>query len=871
MGDEQWQTCSPQLARIFLERCLPRHLRSPVIGDLEEIFSTVVRQKGRRYATGWYWDQALRSVLAHCSSVFRTHLGNIKSEFETAARSLVQNRRYSVISIAGLTLAVTCCLLIALYVVHEKGYDLYHKDGDRIFRVHSGRIVTIPKMLAESIVDHNPHVQAAGLIHKPMFRMSSSVRNGNRVEQADGLLFGNSGLFRVFSWRFLSRTPWPPLDRPFSVVVTRSAAARMFGDRDPLGATVEIANHDFTVTGVIENIPENSHFTFEYMASLSSADSVLAYYGSRLKVDSWQHNAVFAYLKLDDAGSAGSVARHMETLHTKTAGTPLPGFSLLPLTEVYFTRGGTSSLGPRGNTRRLVVLTVVFFVLLLVAGTNVVNLVVAGKRLEATAATDEGHNGRWLRLYRDFVCETLLITALAATLALLAARLLLPMFNGLFQKQLSVTLGFLPWLVGGVAIIPAVMSVFAVSALPARPEREPASRKGAGVSSGYHVARAGRLPVAIQMAVACVILVSTVALTAQVAYLGSIPLGYETRNLLVVPLDAGRIDVQSLDGLRKKMAGVPGVEDVTVSVSVPGKAIINTRLPETIDPETGQLVRTNFLEADRGFVTTYNIPLKTEIVGANPGRPACLINESLVKAAGWENPADARGNDLVVAANGVSLLVVGVVGEFHHFSRRRFVDPALIILNDYPKPNFLTLRLAEGHRDRTPALVIRELERFYKGTSYFPYFLDEFVSNQFEGLIRLRNQYLILSVVVLVIALGGLLGYGTFVVQSREEEIYEWRCKQSRPMWWILVRLYGFTAGLAIAAVGLGLPLAVYLADKWLSVFPNRSDPGVEVYAITTISLALAGLVAVCLPALRLPRSAEDGPVPRFSSLPAAR
>jgi putative ABC transport system permease protein len=379
------------------------------------------------------------------------------------------------------------------------------------------------------------------------------------------------------------------------------------------------------------------------------------------------------------------------------------------------------------------------------------------------------------------------------------------------------------------------------------------------------------LPIAFQLVLACVMVVSTVALAIQVSYLDNIPLGYEARNLLVIPMDAGRIEVKSLDELRKKMAGVPGVEDVTVSVTVPGKTILNSRLPETIDPDTGRLVRADFLEGDRRFVATYNIPLRTEIVADTPGRPACLINESLAKAAGWKNPADAPGNDLVVAANGVSLLVVGVVGDFHHFSKRRLVGPMLVILNDYPKPNFLTFRLAEGHRDKTAALVTRELEQFYNGASYFPYFLDEFVSNRFEGLFRLRNQYLILSTVVLAIALGGLFGYGAFVVQSRGFDIYAWRCQQSRPMWWILVRLYGATAGLVIAAVGLSVPLAIYLADKWLSVFPIRSEPGLEVYAITTISLVLAGLVSVCMPALRLTRSAKAGPVPRFSSIPAAR
>ena len=261
---------SPKLARAMLARCIPSSVREPVIGDFEEEFGEVVERYGSIRAAAWYWRQAIWSIGACLSGLLGEQLRSIHRQFDMAATQLIRHRCYSISSTAGLALAFTCCLLLSLYLAHELSYDRYHENGDRIFRVIAGAENSTPPILGPTLQRDDPYVERATRILFPP-QLVFRVAGGGKVEETGSLVFGDRETFDIFNWRFKDRMGGRLLEDLRTVVITSSAAARLFKARDPIGKTLRINEREFVVAGVVQDIPVNSHFRCDFIVNISNA------------------------------------------------------------------------------------------------------------------------------------------------------------------------------------------------------------------------------------------------------------------------------------------------------------------------------------------------------------------------------------------------------------------------------------------------------------------------------------------------------------------------------------------------------------------------------------------------------------------------
>ena len=549
MTQRTFRTKSPPLARTFLTYLLPADIREPVLGDFEEYFFDLVSRRGSTRAAVWYWNQALRSILACMSGKLGEQFSILYSRFETSAQTLVRHRRYSLTSTAGLSLAFTCCILIALFEAHEFSHDNYHKNADRIFRVATQDGVIFPAPLGPIIRNAVPHVEQVARLSVIVVGHPSRIERGAKTYASEKLLFAESDAFDIFDWNLTDKDNARPLDEPFTVVLSRSLATTIFGGVDPHGKTVTIDKHDYAVTGVIEDIPANSSIRPDYIASFASLDSLLTYNNyTQDWLTSWAkgYSVTPTYVLVDDSGNAAEVSSSIKRLldENRTAA----GYAdeagdevhLQPLRDVYMSSAQPWQVNRNGDPKRLIGMGAAVLLILLVAGINIINLVVAIWQDDARWTDSSRVEKRRFRLFLRFASESFLITILALTFGLFAAVLLLPLFSGIVDRELLIQTRMIPWIV--LCSVPFAAITGAAAALNPQAfvdKNAPAPSDGSVAYREYHRTRHGRLLVAFQFVVAAALAFTASVMVAQTRFIKTMPLGYDKENLLVVSFPRG--------------------------------------------------------------------------------------------------------------------------------------------------------------------------------------------------------------------------------------------------------------------------------------------------------------------------------------------
>jgi putative ABC transport system permease protein len=799
----------------------------------------------------WYWAQAIQSIGALLSGLLGEHIRDLHKQLEIAAVTLVRHRRYSVISTAGLVLAFTCCLLLSLYIGHELSFDGYHKNSDRIFRVIAGYQNLMPGLLAPTLEDENPHVERAARVLFPP-RMVFRVARDDHVELTRSVLFGDSGVFEVFDWRFKDRIRGRLLDDSLAVVITKSAASRFFKSADPIGKTININSRDFAVTGVVQDIPANSHFRFDFMADLTSSVALGAFWGEDGDVNNWYDvTSTAAYVLLDDERHADAVAGRADQLLVEREIAFDSDVTLQSLKDIHLGRPGFYRVGVYyGDPRGLAGAGMAVLLLLIVAGINVVNLAVAGWRSETEdwKPTVTG-GGRWA-LFKRFGSEAFLITGVALTLALLLSKLLLPLFGNLTNTEPTVTVGFVPWIVLGAILFVAAISAVATIFPSAFVSTDRGPRKPSTILSEYTGTRFRSVSISFQFVMATALVMSAAVMWKQVTFMQNKPLGYNPANLVVLPVQNAAARIDSVYELKNALIEHSGIVAASASNTAPSRLILADyyRRPES-DKERDVLLCQ--MGIDRDFLATYDMKLLAGAQGAAEGENAYLIGYMAAEALGWSDAEDAVGKTIHATRNDstVAYTVSGVFEDYHHSPVCAEIIPGIAEVGPRVSPDYLTLRVLPDRRDDVEAFVEKEWKRFLPGVAFTPIVLEHQVTAAYDDDRRIASQFLILAAVVLVVACAGLLGLATYAMDSRRDDIRAWQ-KRGLGTMRIVVHLserFGYMLAFSLA---IGTAIACVAVTRWLDAFPYHIalSPGLLVTcggAIVVLGISLVLFPAV--------------------------
>ncbi len=775
----------------------------------------------------------------------------IKNYLKTAIRNLWKKKSFSIINIIGLAIGISVSLLMLLYVLNEVTYDRFNEKSESIYRIAlkvdaQGRILPIPRVpapLGPALVEQFPEVLNTGRLRRPGGKI---VSYEDKLFRESRIYYADPGIFDIFTIEVVRGNEKTFLDAPYSVVITEELAEKYFGREEPLGKILKWDNKDvYTVTGVVKKMPENSHFKFNMLASISSL--------SRTFEDptSWMNFHFFTYIELQEKASLEGLEQKYYSFLMDNMPEQIKQLDfkmelfLQPLKSIHLHSRLQGEMEPSGNVAYIRIMATIASFILLIACINFMNLSTA---LSAQRAKEVGMRkvlgADRKKLISQFLGESLLLCFISLCFALLLIQVLLPVFNQLVLKKLTFNPFQDLWMVIGLFVITLLVGVisgaypafFLSSFMPIDVFR---SHFKAG--KGHHFFRNGL--VTFQYVVSTALICSTLFVFYQLRYVKNYELGFDREQVMVMSLH-GKLGEQH-EAFKSEILRLPGVIRASCSSSFPIIGRSETYFAfEGFNQGQPQVLP--YIEADEDYLDTIGIELAS---GRNFSREfpadkkAVILNETLVKQIGWENPIGKEVNMTDVIEEGqrfiqVPYTVIGVVKDFHFDSLREKIRGYLIKM-----PGNVG-RIAVKIRPESVSETIRSIERIWKQMNPvhpFEYsFMDDSLKRMYRSEQRVGKILLSFSLIAIFVACLGLFGLASFTTEQRTKEIGIRKVLGASVPNVVALLSKEFTKWVILANL-IAWPFAYYAMNIWLKNFAYRIQLGLWVFVLSgVIALGIA-------------------------------
>ena len=793
-----------------------------------------------------------------------------KNYVKVAVRNLARDKGQAFINLFGLAVGMTCCILIFLYIQDELSYDRYPDKAGQTYRLaleaqtpDRGVINTArtPPPWAPALAKEFPEVESTVRIKTPLVSWNVGYIAGEKRFHEKGFYFADPSVFDVFSFKLVKGDPNTALKDPRTLVMTETAARKYFGDADPIGKTIRVDNtYDFRVTGVMQDVPRNSHITFDILASFESLN-VLPIYVQGARYDSFQATGLFpdvyTYLRLQKGYSPSAFEKKMPDFLRKYVGGQIAQFRiqmrpfLQPLTRIHLHSNLDAEMKANSNVSYIYIFSAIAAFVLLIACINFMNLATArsaGRAQEVGLRKVVGaYRGQ---LVQQFLGETLFLSGLALALALLFTSLLLRVFNNLSGKKLSLMLAAgwgIPIMIGLTVLVGLIAGSYPAFFLSAF---RPANVLKGSLKSSQGSALFRRVLVVFQFAVSIVFMIGTGLVYRQLDYIQNKPLGFDKENVVVLPLGDPRARVV-YQSFKDRVLQSPDVVAVAGVSDLPG-GLTNIAFVRPEGAAPGEQVTMEAVFVDHDFIKALGIELAA---GRNFSRDfptdtlqAFILNETAVKLLGWE----AKPIDRQISLGNLNGRVIGVVKDFHLKSLHNRIGAVFLHLPPQtPDPlHYLAVKIRPGSSGRTLKFIEEKWREVYPQDP----FIYSFLKDDFDGLYRTEQRrggiFLAFSVLTILIACLGLLGLASFTAEQRNKEIGIRKVLgASVPT---LVRLLSKEfVQLVLLANLAAWPIAYFAMRGWLRNFAYRVSIGWGIFFAAAISAVAIALLTVSYQAVK--------------------
>ena len=760
----------------------------------------------------------------------------LKNYFKIAVRNLWRKRTYTLINLTGLAVGMACCFLLFLYVHFERSYDQFHRKADRIYRVvgdlrssaENLHWYVTPGPLGRTIKATFPQVQEVTRV----ITGSILVRKGNFKFQETHSLWADSSLFSVFDFPLKYGDPHTALKEPNSIVFSESAALKYFGHSNPVGQHLLLTGLGLPgiVTGVMKDIPENSHLKADMLVSAST-------YAGSLQPgveEDWGSYLYSTYLLLSPGADPEGLQSKLPALVQKYEGEALKyknttyTLSLEPLKRIYL----HSSYGApvSGNPDNVYILTIIAVFILLIAAINFINLSTARSVERAKeVGIRKSAGAKRNQLIGQFLIESMLIALMSFFLALACCHLLLPLFNQISGKQISAgiftsiayPLGLLA-LALGIGLLAGIYPALVLSAF------KPVVVLKGNFASGSKGALLRKVLVVAQYTISIVLIVSTLVVYSQLHFMQRQPLGFNKDQVLIVSngTDRGALD------FKEAIAAIPAVESATLSSAIPGRSYNsggNDVWPTDAENSKGAWQRINpaYYNVDADFIPLYQIPL---LAGRNfykEGRKdsaGVILNKTAALSLGYSSSSLQKliGKRVKGQGDGVANTVIGVMDDFHFHSLREAIQPLCLQTGQW-YTQYLSIRINTANLSGTLTALGNKWEKSVPNRPFSYFFLDEDFNSQYRAEERFGTLFLYFSALALFISCLGLLGLSAYSTLQRTREIGI-RKVLGASVSEIAGLLSGDFVKLVILAFVIACPLSWYAMHQWLQNFAYRTS-----------------------------------------------
>jgi putative ABC transport system permease protein len=793
----------------------------------------------------------------------------LRSFIINSIRHIWKHRGNLVLNVTGLTIGLTSFFLISLYVFHELSYDRFHKNYRNIYRIKIAaqlegsamdQALTAGPMSRTLLADY-PEVEQSVRIHRSG---SFLVQYGETRFNEDGVLFADSSFFNVFDFKLLRGDPKTVLVNPRSMVLTEDYARKYFGNEDPIGKSLRVESDSIlcTVTGIVQNIPSNSHLKFDILCSLSS----LRYYYSN---NEWLSHNVYTYIVLKDGTRKQDFEARLPEIVVKYAGPKIKEvigvtledfqragnkfeYKLEPLKDIHM-RGATQQrLEPPGSLMNVYVFSLIAFLILVIAIINYINLATAqsaGRAKEVGIRKVSGSGRSELILH--FITESLIIASIATIIAFMLLLVLLPLFNHLIGKEISLALfsGYKGFILLLTIILFTGVSAGSYPAFVLASFSPSEVLKGTMNPGSVSKTLRGIL-VVFQFTVSIVIIIGAIVIYSQLKFMTSYDTGINKENLIIIrrPDALGRY----FYSFRQQILKLPGVENAAVSTALPGKRFNYTAVILDDDPaKTTNMV--NEAVVSYGFPQVMGIKLvEGRFFSEDYGNDtmSVVVNEAAVKLLRLKDPL---GKCILHPTGGGRtdrLRIVGIMKDFNIESLHTAISPVCLTFMRGSDDGYICVRL-NGRNVRETIGSIEKIWGNYSGRQPFQYsfFADE-LDRLYETEFKAGRIFIMFALLATFIACLGLIGLITYMTTIRTREIG-------------IRKTFGATGGsivtlfsrevvsLIIISSLLAYPVAWFGIRVWMESFAERIRVSPVIYIFASVLALSIGWAAISYRAIR--------------------
>ncbi|HEY8896615.1 MAG TPA: ABC transporter permease [Niastella sp.] len=791
----------------------------------------------------------------------------ISNYLKTAVRSFKNNKGVSAINIIGLSAGIAACILIMIYVTDELSYDRYNVNAKRIYRItenvrlngHEGSYAGSEQPLKQAIQDVQGIEKVTRLIPVSSLFLSPKkffVKKGNEVIEENKIVYAESDLFDVFTLPMTEGNAASSLSEPFTAVITESTAKKYFNRVNVVGENITINDSGlYRITAVIKDVPSQSHFNYNFFLSYTSVPE------SRLNC--WGCSGIHNYVLVKPNASIPALEKEIRSIAVKhypdaiTSGSNYLKVALKPLLDIHLRSKSQYEIDKGGNIQFVYIFSVIALFILLIACINFINLSTARSANRAKEVGVRKVIGSTRKnLIGQFLTESVLITFISTILALVMVRLMLPFFNQIADKQLSVTgsafLSAVPVLLLIVLLVGALAGIY--PALYLSGFKPIAVLKGR-LAAGFKRSFLRSTLVVFQFSVSIFLIISTLVVYNQLSYMHNKDIGFNKSQMLVIK-NTGRLG-NGIDNFKQELKQLPGVEEVTMSPFLPtGRERNITGLFPQLPIDISQDVLAEFWQVDDNYLKTMGMQL---ISGRNfsnklaSDSSAMIVNEAFVKKMGFTDPLNK-----VVYRNSYALQqyhIVGVVKDFNFSSLRENVEP-LVLVNERHN-GAITARISST----SLPVLMKQVENKWKQLTGNIQFTWSFMDEDFEAIYRaeqrMKEIFISFSVLAIVIACMGLFGLTAYAAEQRNKEIAIRKVIGAGTGSIINLMSADFIKLVGISIL-IASPLGWFAMNKWLQDFAYRTHIGASVFLVAGL---LALLIAVLTISFQTIRAALANPV----------
>ncbi|HMH21501.1 MAG TPA: ABC transporter permease [Puia sp.] len=782
----------------------------------------------------------------------------LRSYLKIALRNLFRNKVFSFINIVGLSIGLACCLLIFLYTKDELSYDRFQQKSKQLYLV-TCRIINKEE-------GRDTKYGMAGMIEGPSFKKQiPEVKEFVRVREDRFVLkkgtetfdqkavWADENFFQIFSFPLIAGDPKKVLSDPHSVVLTDETAKKYFGSTNPVGKTLELEINkkfeSFIVSGIARRSPENSSVKFDMLLSFK-------YQEAKGVDDNWLFLSYSTFLLLDPRADAGAVAMKMNKVFETSSKEQIAearkhGFAaqfiwgVQPFLKMHLdTEVERSSIKDSSKPIYSYILSGIAFFILLIACINFVNLTVAQSlKRSKEIGLRKVVGGMRGQLIRQFMGESFLLCFIAFALAIVLAGAILPLFNELANKRLSLSyLLDLPLAASFVGLF--LLTGFAAGFYPAlvlsgfNPVETLYNRMH---TSGKNYLSKGL--VVVQFALATFLIIATLFVYSQYDYLTHMDLGYNDKNLLSVNITGQSRNRDLLRQFESEFTALSGVR--SVGMKMDGRWVTGARAG-------GKSFDVDYDNINENYLPTLGVPV---ILGRNFSKDfpsdsthSVVVNESFVSAAGWKDPI---GKTLdFINGKDVKMIVVGVVKDYHYTSLKEKIIPQVFFADNSDVLGRFLLRLQPDNTART----LKAIEGVYQTLlPWHPFqhsFVEEANLKNYDAEGKWKQIITYSAILTIFISCIGLFGLAMLSIRKRTKEIGI-RKVLGASIWQISGLVSKNFIGLVIFAFLIAIPAAWYATSRWLENFPYRIPVNGWVFAIAALLTLLVAALTVGFHALR--------------------